>query len=126
MVNKSSATSELLSQVIIKGIQEVKGHDILSIDLRNISNSVSDFFVICHGTSDTQVEAIARSVEDLVEVELDEKPLHKEGADNAEWILMDYFNVVVHIFKPESREFYNLEKLWADATVKEIEYQIEN
>ena len=126
MVNKSSAASELLSQIVIQGIQEVKGHEILSIDLRNITNAVSDFFVICHGNSDTQVEAIARSVEDLVEEKLGEKPLHKEGTDNAEWILMDYFNVVVHIFKPESREFYNLEKLWADATVKEIEYQLEN
>jgi ribosome-associated protein len=124
MVKKSSSASEQLVNEIVKGIQEVKGHEILTVDLRNIPNSVSDFFVICHGTSDTQVEAIARSVEDSVEIELDEKPVHKEGTENANWILLDYFNVVVHIFKPETREYYNLEKLWADADVKEIEYQL--
>jgi ribosome-associated protein len=124
MVKKSSSASEQLVNEIVKGIQEVKGHEILTVDLRNIPNSVSDFFVICHGTSDTQVEAIARSVEDTVEAELDEKPVHKEGTENANWILLDYFNVVVHIFQRETREYYNLEKLWADADVKEIEYQL--
>jgi len=124
MVKKSSSASEELVNKIVKGIQEVKGHEILTVDLRNIPNSVTDFFVICHGNSDTQVEAISRSVIDTVESELNEKPVHKEGTDNAEWILLDYFNVVVHIFKPETREYYNLEKLWADADVKEIEYQL--
>lgn len=124
MVKKSSSASEELVNEIVKGIQEVKGHEILTVDLRNIPNSVTDFFVICHGNSDTQVEAISRSVIDTVESELNEKPVHKEGTDNAEWILLDYFNVVVHIFKPETREYYNLEKLWADADVKEIEYQL--
>jgi len=124
MVKKSSSASEKLVNEIVKGIQEVKGHEILTVDLRNIPNSVSDFFVICHGTSDTQVEAIARSVVDSVESELNEKPVHKEGMENAEWILLDYFNVVTHIFKAETREYYNLEKLWADADVKEIEYQL--
>lgn len=124
MVKSSQSGSDELVDQIIKGIQDVKGHDILSVDLRNIPNSVSDFFVICHGTSDTQVEAIARSVQDTVEKELGEVPVHKEGTDNAEWILLDYFNAVVHIFRPETREYYNLEKLWADADVKEIEYQL--
>ena len=124
MVKSSQSGSDELVDQIIKGIQDVKGHDILSGDLRNIPNSVSDFFVICHGTSDTQVEAIARSVQDTVEKELGEVPVHKEGTDNAEWILLDYFNAVVHIFRPETREYYNLEKLWADADVKEIEYQL--
>jgi len=124
MVKKSSSASEKLVNEIVKGIQEVKGHEILTVDLRKIPNSVSDFFVICHGTSDTQVEAISRSVVDMVESELNEKPVHKEGTDNAQWILLDYFNVVVHIFLTETREYYNLEKLWADADVKEIEYQL--
>lgn len=124
MVKTSSSASEILVKEIVKGIQEVKGREILTVDLRNIPNSVSDFFVICHGTSDTQVEAIARSVEETVESELNEKPVHKEGTESANWILLDYFNVVVHIFQPETREYYNLEKLWADADVKEIEYQL--
>lgn len=116
-------TSEKLVDSIIKGIQEVKGKDIVSIDLRKFQNSVSDFFIICHGTSNTQVEAIADSVEKEVYTEMQEDPIHKEGYDNAEWILLDYFNVIVHVFQKEARDFYNLEKLWADADVKEIEYQ---
>lgn len=124
MIKKSSSASEKLVEEIVKGIQEVKGHEILTVDLRNIPNSVSDFFVICHGNSDTQVEAIARSVVDTVESELDEIPVHKEGTENAEWILLDYFNVVAHIFQPKTREYYDLEKLWADADVKQIEYQL--
>ncbi len=124
MIKKSSSASEKLVEEIVKGIQEVKGHEILTVDLRNIPNSVSDFFVICHGNSDTQVEAIARSVVDTVESELDETPVHKEGTENAEWILLDYFNVVAHIFQPKTREYYDLEKLWADADVKQIEYQL--
>jgi len=123
MVKRSSSASEKLVDKIVKGIQEVKGHEILTVDLRNIPNSVSDFFVICHGTSDTQVEAIARSVVDTVESELNEKPVHKEGTETAEWILLDYFNVVAHIFQPKTREYYDLEKLWADADVKQIEHQ---
>lgn len=123
MVKKTSTTSQTLAKAAVSGIQEVKGHEILSIDLRKIPNSVSDFFIICHGTSNVQVEAIARSVEKIIYQETGELPFHKEGKENAEWILMDYFNVVVHIFNEEAREFYNLEKLWADADVKQIEYQ---
>lgn len=124
MTKKLKPTSENLAEAAVRGIQEVKGHEILSIDLRKLPNSVSDFFIICHGTSNTQVEAIARSVEKTVYSELKEDPLHKEGKENATWILLDYFNVVVHIFAEEARRFYNLETLWADAEVKEIEYQL--
>ncbi len=124
MIKKPSNSSENLAQVAVQGIQEVKGHEITSVDLRNIPNAVCDFFIICHGTSDTQVEAIAKSVEKFVHNEMHENPIHKEGTDNAEWILLDYFDVVVHIFKEQAREFYNLEKLWADADVKEIDYQL--
>ena len=123
MVKKAPITSPALAEAAIRGIQEIKGHDILSIDLREIQNSVSDFFIICHGTSNVQVEAIARSVEKTILKEMNELPIHKEGKDNAEWILLDYFNIVVHVFNQEAREFYNLEKLWADADVKQIEYQ---
>jgi ribosome-associated protein len=124
MVNKQSPSSEDLASIVVKGMQEVKGHEILSIDLRKLPNSVTDFFVICHGTSDTQVEALAKSVQKFVHKEFKEDPVHKEGVGNSEWVLLDYFNVVVHIFKESAREFYNLEKLWADADVKEVEYSI--
>lgn len=124
MTKKKHSNSEKLAEAAVRGIQEVKGHEILSIDLRKLPNSVSDFFIICHGTSNTQVEAIARSVEKTVFTEFQENPIHKEGKENASWILLDYFNVVVHVFEEEARHFYNLEKLWADADVKEIEHQL--
>jgi ribosome-associated protein len=124
MIKKPKDSSSKLAEAVILGMQEVKGKEICALDLRKLPNSVSDFFIICHGTSDTQVEAIARSVQKIVSEKIGENPLHKEGTDKAEWILLDYFDVVVHIFKEEARSFYNLEKLWADADVKEIEYQL--
>ncbi len=105
----------------IKGIQEVKGKDVVCLDLRNIHNRVTDFFIICHGDSSTQVSAIAESVEEFTWKLVQEDPLHKEGKGNAEWVLLDYFNVVVHIFHRDKREHYNLENLWADAPVYEVE-----
>lgn len=123
-MTKRTISSQTLAESVIRGIQEVKGQNIKSIDLRKIPNAVSDYFVICHGTSDTHVEALARTVLKTVESELSETPMHQEGTENAEWILLDYFNVVVHIFREEARKFYNLESLWADAEVEEIEYQL--
>lgn len=123
-MTKRTISSQTLAESVIRGIQEVKGQNIKSIDLRKIPNAVSDYFVICHGTSDTHVEALARTVLKTVESELSETPMHKEGTENAEWILLDYFNVVVHIFREKARKFYNLESLWADAEVEEIEYQL--
>lgn len=120
MVKSTKITSENLAESAIRGIQEVKGHNVVSIDMRNLSNSVCDFFVVCHGTSDTQVEAIARSVQKIIFEELGDNPIHKEGLQKAEWVLLDYFNVVVHIFKEEAREFFNLEGLWADADIKAV------
>ena len=114
----------VLADAVIKGIQEKKGNQIVLVDLRDIQNAVCDFFVICHGDSDRQVGAIASSVEDETLKLVGDKPWHKEGKDNAEWILLDYVNVVVHIFHREAREFYDLESLWADAKIKEIEYQV--
>jgi ribosome-associated protein len=122
MIKNPKHPSHDLADLAIEAIQEVKGKEILSIDLRNIQNAVSDYFIICHGTSDTHVDAIARSVEKHLSQVAKEEPVHKEGKENSEWILLDYFNVVVHIFKEEARRFYNLEKLWADADVKEIEH----
>lgn len=112
---KSSNPAEALLNAIIQGIQEKKGHDIVMLDLRNNGSSIADYFIICHGTSDTQVEAIAGSVEETVMKKTTEMPHHIEGTDNAQWIIIDYFNAVVHIFIEEKRHFYGIEKLWADA-----------
>lgn len=122
MINKSAHTSPALAEKVLEAIDEVKGKEVLSIDLRNIPNSVSDFFVVCHGTSDTHVDAIARAVQKHLYTELGENPVSKEGSEQADWILLDYFNVVVHVFKEEARRFYNLEKLWADADVTQLEH----
>ena len=108
-------TSEVLARTIVSGIQEVKGHDIVCLDLREIQNAVADFFIVCHGTSNTQVEAIARSIEKETSEKLGEKAGHTEGQRNAKWIFMDYFNVVVHVFDEDSRKYYALEELWGDA-----------
>jgi len=104
-----------LVDAVIEGIQEVKGKDIIHLDLREVPNSVSQHFVICHGDSRTQVEAIADSVEKLARERAGEKPWHVEGRSNGEWVLLDFVDVVVHVFHREKRGFYALEDLWADA-----------
>ena len=113
--NNPSEYSKRITEVIVHGMQEKKGKDIISLDLRNISSSVSDFFVICHADSSTQVKAIADSVEDEMYKAFGEEPWHKEGFQNSEWILLDYVSVVVHIFRTEKRDFYGVEDLWGDA-----------
>lgn len=124
MIQTPEENSLNLVDTVVKGVQEVKGKEIVTIDLRDIPNSMSQFFVICHGTSNKHVEAIAESVEREVEKELSEKPSSTEGEDRAEWILIDYFDVVVHVFQKQARDFYQIEKLWADADVKEIAYEV--
>ena len=114
-------TSDILKEAIIQGIQEKKGHDITIIDLRSIESAVTDFFVVCHGDSSTQVDAIAKSIRDFVLDNLHQKPWHEEGKTNAEWILLDYVDVVAHVFYREAREFYNIEDLWSDAKIEKIE-----
>ncbi|MFT7614302.1 MAG: ribosome-associated protein [Parvicellaceae bacterium] len=121
---KSVSTSKILAETVVKGMQEVKGSEIRILDLSNISGAVCTFFVICHGDSHTQVEAIARSIERQTGKDLGEKAWHVEGKENAEWVLLDFVDVVVHVFYRESREFYNIEGLWADAPVEEFEYQV--
>jgi len=118
---KRANKSGILADVVIKGILEKKGKDIVSLNLSKLPNAVSNFFIICHGTSKPQVEAIAKSVEDEARNTLQRKPWHKEGSENAEWILIDFADVVVHIFQEESRMFYKLEDLWADAIIKKYE-----
>jgi len=118
---RKAETSDFLSEIIIKGIQEKKGKNIISLGLKNIEHAVSDYFIVCHGTSNTQVQAIAESVEDEVREAIGVKPWHREGIQNAEWILLDYVDVVVHIFQENTRNFYQIENLWADAEIKQIE-----
>ena len=100
---------------IIEGIEEVKGHDIKILDLRNIEAAIADYFIVCTGTSTTQVEAIARSAENFTRKQLDERPRRVEGVRNAQWVLMDYFSIIVHVFYEPMREHYDIEGLWADA-----------
>ena len=113
-----------LVNAIIKGMQEKKAKDIVCLDLQDTGNASSDFFVICHGDSSTQVDAIAKSIEEEVKKEVSEKPWHLEGYENAEWILLDYVNVVAHVFYKDTRTFFDLEGLWADAKVEKYEYQV--
>jgi len=113
--------SALLVDSIVEGIQEVKGKDIVHLDLRDVPNTVSDHFIICHGDSATQVDAIQRSVERFAQEKAGEKPWHTEGSDNSEWVLMDYVDVVVHIFHREKRSYYALEDLWGDAASRRYE-----
>lgn len=109
-----------LKDAIIKGMQEKKGNQIKVLDLRKLKSSMADYFIICHASSDKQVSAIADSVEEFSRKLAGEKPLHIEGFESAEWILMDYFDIVVHIFQEEKREFYAIEELWGDAEITVI------
>ena len=118
---KKEAQTEVLLANIIKGIEEVKGNDIDILDLREIDTAVCDYFIICNGNSNTQVNAIVNSIQKLVSKELKDKPWHVEGTDNGEWVLMDYVNIVVHVFQKQIREFYNIEGLWGDAKITSIQ-----
>ncbi|MFO8000748.1 MAG: ribosome silencing factor [Marinilabilia sp.] len=114
-------TSEELVEAVVTGIQEKKGTNITVLDLRNIENMIAEFFVICEGESNVHVDAVSDAVEDFVRKDAGEKPFHVEGKQNAEWILLDYMNVVVHVFQKPVRRFYRLEDLWADAGRTDIE-----
>jgi ribosome-associated protein len=114
-------TTTLLVETIIEGIQEVKGKDIVHLDLRDVPHAVCDHFIICHGDSATQVDAIQRSVEKFAREKANEKPWHMEGTSNSEWVLMDFVDVVVHIFHRDKRSYYALEDLWGDAASRRYE-----
>ncbi|MCB0387714.1 MAG: ribosome silencing factor [Winogradskyella sp.] len=121
---KKESNADLLITTILSGIEDVKGEDINILDLRDIENTVCDYFIICEGNSNTQVNAIVNSIQKKVSKELKDKPWHIEGEDNAEWVLMDYVNIVVHVFQKHIREYYDIESLWGDAktTVVETKY----
>ncbi|MEY3343463.1 MAG: ribosome silencing factor [Bacteroidota bacterium] len=109
-----------LLEAIILGAQEKKAKDLVVLDLKSTGSSLADFFVVCHGDSKTQVDAIAHSVEDEVYKLTGERPVYTEGFTNSEWILLDYINIVVHVFHFEQRDYYGIEKFWADAKTKKI------
>ena len=106
-----------LVEKIVSSIDEVKGIDVDLLDLRKINNTVCRFFTICTGTSNTHVSAITSSIKKNVSKELKEKPYSMEGLENQEWVLIDYVDVVVHVFQQNIREFYDIENLWGDAKI---------
>ena len=120
-MTKEKTNADQLITTIIGGIEEVKGKEITILDLREIENTVCDYFIVCEGTSNTQVNAIVNSIQKQVSKTLKDKPWHIEGSDNAEWVLMDYVNVVVHVFQKHIREYYDIESLWGDAKTTQIE-----
>lgn len=113
--DKIKTDNAKLLHIISNSIEEKNGHDIICLNLTNVESAISDYFIICHGNSTTQVNAIASHIEKEVKEKKEESPFHTEGKENEEWILLDYFNIVVHIFLDEKRTFYQLEELWADA-----------
>jgi len=118
---KKKSDTEILTDEIVAAIQEKKAIDPVVIHFSRIQNNISDFFVICHGTSRTHVEAIADGVIRDIKKLTGQVPWHREGFENAEWILIDYNDVIVHIFQESRRKFYNLEQLWADAELRHID-----
>ena len=113
--------SDILLETIIEGIQELKGIDTAILDLKKIETAVCKYFVICSGTSNTHVSSIADSVKKIVSKEIHEKPWHIEGLNASEWVLLDYSDIVVHVFQEQTREFFRLEDLWGDARIRTIE-----
>jgi len=113
--------SDKLADVVVRGMQEKKGLDIVVMDLKELKNAVADYFIICSASSDTQIDAIARSVEEEVEKLTGQNPWQTEGRMNREWVLLDYVDVVVHVFLRDRRQFYALEELWGDAEIRYIE-----
>ncbi|MCO5724865.1 ribosome silencing factor [Robiginitalea marina] len=120
-MQKGKVSADELISLILHGIEEVKGVEINILDLRDLDNTVCDYFVICNGTSNTHVKAIVNSIQKTVSKAIHDKPWHVEGSDNAEWVLIDYVNVVVHVFQKQAREFYDIEGLWGDARVTLVE-----
>ncbi|UPL48307.1 ribosome silencing factor [Hymenobacter sublimis] len=113
--------SDKLADVVVRGMQEKKAADIVVLNLKDLKNAVADYFIICSASSDTQIDAIARSVEEEVEKLTGQNPWQTEGRMNREWVLLDYVDVVVHVFLRDRRQFYGLEELWGDAQITYVE-----
>lgn len=126
MLSKKKVTpvnnpTEQLNDLIIDAIQDIKGKEVVKLDLRHIDDAPTDYFIICQGDSTTQIRAISQNIEKRVKEELNSRPFHIEGIIGSKWVLVDYFNTVVHVFHPETRDFYSLEDLWVDAIVTTYE-----
>ena len=119
-MSKPKSNEDALISNIVLGIDNVKGIDVSILDLRDIENTVCRYFVVCTGSSNTHVSAIVSAIKKTVSKELKEKPFHTEGNENAEWVLIDYINVVVHVFQKQIREYYNIEELWGDAKTTKV------
>ena len=119
-MSKPRSTEDSLILKIVDGIENVKGLDVSILDLRDIENTVCRYFVVCTGNSNTHVSAIVSAIQKTVSKELKEKPFQTEGNENAEWVLIDYINVVVHVFQKQIREYYNIEELWGDAKTTKV------
>ena len=118
---KETLTAEALTDLIVDSIQDIKGKNIVKLDLRQLDDSPADFFIICEGSSNTQVKSIADNVHYRLKKEAGNLPLSTEGQQNALWICLDYFDIVVHVFYGETRKFYELGELWSDAIFTEYE-----
>ena len=118
--NRLTQRSKII-KTIIAAIQEKKGMNIISLDLRKINEAVADFFIICEAGNQPQIKAIAENVEYQVKMKCDEDPYHHEGYQSLQWVLVDYVNVVVHVMLTENRKFYKLEEMWSDAVTHEHE-----
>lgn len=120
-VQQKTIDSEALTALIIDSIQDIKGKNILKLDLREIDEAPADYFIICEGDSNPQINAIAGNIQKRVKEEAGLYPSHREGQDLSKWVLVDYFDIVVHVFYPETREFYEIEDLWSDAKITEYQ-----
>lgn len=120
MEQSDSFNAEQKRELILEAIREKKGHQIVSIDLSEVENSICDCFIICHGESVTQVGAIAESIEMKLKEDAQIRAHHVEGLQNSQWVLLDYFDILVHVFQEEFRSFYRLEELWADGKVTKV------
>ena len=120
MEQNDSFNVEQKRELILEAIREKKGHEIVSIDLSEVENSICDCFIICHGESVTQVGAITDSIEKKMKEEARIRAHHVEGLRNSQWVLLDFFDILVHVFQKEYRSFYRLEELWADGKVTRV------
>ena len=117
--NRLTKSSKII-KTIIQAIQQKKGENIISLDLRKIPEAIADFFIICEASNQPQIRAISDQVEEMVKKKCDEKPYRHEGKKNLQWVLIDYINVVVHVMLPDTRKFYKLEEMWSDALIQEF------
>ena len=121
MIENKTLNATQLSDIALDGLKEIKGREIVRMDLRNTDGAIADYFVVCTGTSDKHVQSLADSVLKFTKEQAGERPFSVEGMQTGEWVLLDFINVVVHVFQKEKREFFRLEELWGDAEFEEIE-----